>query len=146
MKKIILSILMLSLFTLSCESDDDGITYTTPDYISGKWIFKKIGTVNSQTVLIYQDYPNEATCEADNIVINQDGTFALNDFTTQGTTCVNQGISGNYSLVNKDLTLSYTIENVQYEEVLTIVSLTYDEVTLTGSDDLGQVVFYKLSR
>jgi hypothetical protein len=146
MKKIILSILIMSVFTISCESSDDDITYKTPDYLSGKWIFKEIGTINAQNVLVYQDYVNEAACEADNLQLNPDKTFSFNDYTTEGIACVNQNFSGSYSIVNKELILNYTIENIEYEDIFTIVSLTYDEVTVSGSNDLGEIVFYKLSK
>lgn len=146
MKKLILSIVCLLLLTTSCESDDSA-TYTTPDYLSGKWIFKEIGTINSQSVLVYQDYVNQQTCEADNLnLINTDKTFSLNDFMPEGQTCANKGYTGGFSIVNRDLKLNYTIENIKYEDVYSIISLTKTDLIVSTSNDLGIVTFYKLSK
>ena len=146
MKRILLSLLFLSFFLTSCESEDDGITYTTPDYITGKWNFSKIGSINSQSNVIYQDYPNTQTCDSDNLVLNTDGTFEIKDFSLQGTNCVNTVQSGDYTLVNKDLTIKYTDASVLVTKVYTILTLTYDEVTIVTTNSLGQLVFYKLTR
>jgi hypothetical protein len=145
MKKIIVTILFLSLFTLGCESDDDA-NYTTPDYISGKWFFDKQGTINSQNVVVYQDYVNTPNCEKDNIEFRPDGTYSLNDFEANGTTCVNAVENGNYKLINKDITLTYTEGNVQVKNVFTIVSLTYTDVTIAISNNSGEITFFKLKR
>ena len=146
MKKIILSLVILSLFTFSCERDD-GITYTTPDYISGKWVFDKVGTINPQPVysVIYQDYQNDANCIKDNFLLNADGTFSINDYTPSGSTCVNNARTGSYTLVNKDVTLSYTVNNLVVLKTYTITALTYTELTI-ASDENGVTTFYKLIR
>jgi hypothetical protein len=146
MKRILLSLLFLSFFLTSCESEDDGITYTAPDYITGKWNFSKIGSINSQGNVIYQDYPNTQTCESDNLVLKTDGTFEINDFSLQGTNCANTVQSGDYTLVNKDLTIKYTEASVLVTKVYTILTLTYDESTIVTNNSLGQLVFYKLTR
>jgi hypothetical protein len=145
MKKIILSLIVLSIFIFSCESDD-GITYTTPDYITGKWNFSKIGAINSQGNVIYQDYPNTQTCEQDNLVLNADGTFEINDFSLEGTNCVNAVKSGDYTIFNKDLTIKYTEASVLVTKVYTILTLTYDEITIVTTNTTGESVFYKLTR
>ncbi|TDP60142.1 lipocalin family protein [Flavobacterium dankookense] len=146
MKKIFLSLLSLSVFLLSCESSDDDITYVKPDYLSGTWEFSKIGTINAQNVLVYEDYQNETGCEADNLVLKNDNTFVSNDFSTEGINCVNASFSGDFILDNRDLIFNYVIENIEYENVLTIVALTNTEITVSGTNDLGEIVFYKLSK
>jgi hypothetical protein len=145
MKKILLSLLFLSLCFTSCESDD-GITYTTPDYISGTWKFDQIGTINNQNFVLYQNYPNSQTCESDNFVLNTNGTLEINDYTLDGTNCVNAPLAGTFTLVNKDLTFTYTENNVQVTKVYTIISLTYTEMVIVNPNSLGQSVFYKLKR
>lgn len=145
MKKIILSLIVLSIFSLSCESDD-GITYTTPDYISGKWNYNQIGGINENGFVIYESYPNSQTCESDNFVLNTNGTLEINDYTLNGTNCVNAPLAGTYTLVNKDLTFTYTENNVQVTKVYTIISLTYTEMVIVTPNSLGQSVFYKLKR
>ena len=145
MKKIILSLFLLSLFSISCESDD-GITYQTPDYLTATWKFNNIGTINAQNVLVYQDYINEATCEADNLRLNADKTFSLNDFTLTGQNCVNESISGTYTLLNRDLTLIYLVNNIEVKTIYSIVSLTNTELVVSTLNDVEQIVFYKLLR
>jgi len=146
MNKLFLYLASLSFILLSCESDND-ITYATPDYISGKWVFSKIGTINPQPVysVIYQDYQNDASCDKDNLTLNPDTTFSSNDFAAQGLSCVNTSINGSYTLVNKDITLSYTQDNVPTIETYTITALTYTELTIVGNQN-GTTTFYKLVR
>ena len=147
MKKIIISILFLSIFTISCESDNEIKPYVTPDYITGKWLFKKTGSINAQNVVLYEDYVHAATCEEDNLDLkNGNKTFSLNEYTVTGTNCVNSATTGNFSILNKDLTLTYIVNNNEVKTVFTVVSLTYDELVLSTTNDVNQVVFYKLSR
>jgi hypothetical protein len=146
MKRILISLIFISFFLFSCESEDDGITYTTSNYIVGKWNFNKIGSINSQSNVIYEDYPNTQTCEPDNLVFDADGTFEINVFSLQGTNCANTVQSGDYALVNKNLTIKYTEASVLVTKVYTILTLTYDEVTVVTTNSLGQSVFYKLTR
>ncbi len=148
MKKTLLFVLFFAIIASSCESDDDGVTYTTPDYLSGKWVFSKYGTINAQNYVIYQDYVNEATCEADNLVLGINNTFTLNDFSSvvagSSTTCENDQTNGQYVRINRDLVLVYTENNMTYEQTFNIVALTYNEITLSTVNGLGETVFYKL--
>jgi hypothetical protein len=146
MKKIILLLLFFSFFLTSCESEEDGITYTTPDYITGKWNFSKIGSINSQSIVIYQDYPNTQTCESDNLILNADGTYEINDFSLQGTNCVSTAQTGNFILFNKDITVSYTENNILVTKSYTVISLTYQEMIIVTTNASGQSIFYKLIR
>ena len=147
MKKIILSIFSLLFLITSCASDDDIVKFVTPDYISGKWFFKEVGTVNGQSVVVYKDYINQETCEQDNLsLVNTDKTFSLSDFMIEGQTCVNKGYTGSFSIVNRDLKLNYTQENNNIETVYTIVSLTNTDLIISTLNDLGEVTFYKLSK
>jgi hypothetical protein len=146
MKKIVLSILFLSLFLTSCESDDDGITYTTPDYLSGKWAFSEIGVINDQNFVIYQDYSNEVNCEADNLVLGIDSSFVLSDFSTVSSNCQNNQTSGEYVRENKNLILFYSESGINYEKVYTIVALSYTEITVSTANSSGETIFYKLTK
>ncbi len=150
MKKILFSILFLSVVSFSCDSEDDGITYTTPDYLSGRWNFSKIGTINNQNFVIYQNYINETTCEADNLVLRPDNTFALSDFTTVlvGTTptCESDVINGQFIRQNRNLILIYRQNQIDYEITYTINALTYNEITLSTVNNIGETIFYKLTR
>ncbi|MFN7674681.1 hypothetical protein [Flavobacterium sp.] len=145
MKKIILTIVFLSFFAIACDSEDD-VTYTTPDYISGKWFFDKQGTINTQNIVIYQDYVNTTNCEKDNLEFHPDGTYTSNDFEANGSNCVNDVINGDYEVINKEIKLTYTEGNIEFETVFTIVSLTYTDVTVAGTNDLGEIIFFKLKR
>ena len=146
MKKLILSMVCLLLLTTSCESNDSA-TYLSPDFISGKWIFKEVGAINSQSVVVYQEYVNQQNCEEDNLnLLNTDKTFSLNDFMLEGQTCANKGYTGSFSIVNRDLFLTYTKENTNIESVYSIVSFTKTDLIISTSDDLGLVTFYKLSK
>lgn len=146
MKKLILSMVCLLLLTTSCESSDSA-TYISEDYISGKWVFKEMGTINNLGVVVYQDYINQATCDEDNLNLeNKAKTFSLNNFIKEGQTCVNKGFVGDFSIVNRDLFLTYTKENTNIETVYSIVSFTKTDLIISTSDDLGLVTFYKLSK
>lgn len=145
MKKLILSLFIFSIVISSCESDN-GVTYTTPDYLSGKWNFTKVGNLNAQNSVIYQDYPNTQTCELDNIVFNSNGTYEFNDFSVVSANCVNMVQSGDFTVFNKDITLSYTEGGILVTKPYTVIALTYQEMTIVTLNDLGQSVYYKLTR
>lgn len=150
MKKLFISLLFISVASVSCDSEDDGITYTTPDYLSGKWVFSEYGTINDQLYVVYQDYANEATCEADNLELKSDNTFVLSDFssTLVGTNvvCESEVTNGVFSRENRELTLSYTDAGIEYEKVFTINALSYNEITLSTVNNLGETEFYKLTK
>jgi hypothetical protein len=148
MKKIFIILLTITTF-LSCESDD-GITYVTPDYLSGKWVLDQIGSINAQNVLVYQNYINDEGCEKNNLILNSDGSYEMNDFQLVGLTCENSQQLGSYELNNNILSLSYIDEeeeNQNTTDSFTIISLTITEVQISYTEnDTEQLVFLKLKK
>ncbi|HBI00310.1 MAG TPA: hypothetical protein PLL09_02035 [Flavobacterium sp.] len=148
MKKIFIVLLTISTF-LSCESDD-GITYVTPDYLSGKWVWDQIGAINAQNVLVYQSYVNDEGCEKNNLILNNNGSYEKNDFQLVGSVCENSQQLGSYELNNNILSLSYIDEEEEEEnqnvtDYFTIISLTYTEIQISYTDkDTDELVFLKL--
>lgn len=146
MRKI-LFVFLTFVGLLSCESDD-GITYTQPDYLSGKWILKEIGAINQQNVLVYNEYVNDLFCEEkDNLILSNDFTFQQNSFESENTVCQNNQTNGTYVLENNTLILSSSVNGQTITLPLTIISLTYEIVTISFTDtETGELIFMKLEK
>jgi hypothetical protein len=146
MRKI-LFVFLTFVGLLSCESDD-GITYTQPDYLSGKWILKEIGAINQQNVLVYNEYVNDPFCEEkDNLILSNDFTFQQNSFESENTVCQNNQTNGTYVLENNTLILSSSVNGQTITLPLTIISLTYEIVTISFTDtETGELIFMKLEK
>ncbi|WP_291118561.1 DUF5004 domain-containing protein [Flavobacterium sp. UBA6135] len=146
MKKIFLILFTISTL-LSCESDD-GITYTTPDYISGKWVLNQIGSINAQNVLVYQNYINGEGCEKNNYLFNSNGSYEKNEYQLVDAVCQNLQQIGTYEVNSNLIILSYFNEENQNATIdLTIVTLTYTEIQISYTDkDTNELVFLKLKK
>ncbi len=146
MRKILFVFLTFAVL-LSCESDD-GITYTQPDYLSGKWIVKEIGAINQQNVVVYNEFVNDPFCEEkDNLILSNDFTFQQNSFESENSVCQNSQTNGTYVLENNTLILSRSVNGQTITLPLTIISLTYEIVTVSFTDtETGELIFMKLEK
>jgi hypothetical protein len=149
MKKLNIIVLLAisSLFFVSCEEDDE-TNFTQPNYLAGKWVPVKIGGLNSQGVLNYQDYQNSADCDLDNLVFNQDSSFEYHDFEFIDNACDDNNIDGTYALDNNRINLVYTdSDGLEVTETRNILSLTFTEMEITYTDsETNQIVFLKLQK
>lgn len=150
MKKLVLlvSFAFLSLFT-SCEDDEKLVDdFVQENYIVGKWYIKQIGAMNNLNTIVYVDYTNDSTCEGDNLVLTENGTFEENSFEVVGSTCENFQTNGTYNLDKNILNLLTVNEEGETETLpLSIISLTYDAVNISFTDpDTGLLVFLKLEK
>lgn len=154
MKKFLIAgFFAISACLVSCE-EEDVPDFVNQDYLSGTWITKEIGTpgpFNNGSEIItyvyYEDVVNDPACEADNLVLNPDRTFALNDFENTGS-CVNQGVSGTYTRMDNRILLNYTNDMGQERMItMTVNTLTYTQLivsyTLPGTTDLR---FFKFDK
>ncbi len=148
MKKInILFLALTSLFLTSCDEDSE--TNLIPkNYLAGKWVATEVGTLNAVGALVYTDYVNNAECDNDNIVLNENFTYTANDFEFEDAECVNYNISGTYTLSGSNLVLKYIDEfDEEVVETRRITNLTYTEMEINSTDsETNQVVFLKLTK
>ena len=147
MKKVFLIFLPIFFFSLSCE-DDDELTFVQENYILGKWFVTEIGTINSNNTIVYEDYINDSECEADNLVLNQEGTYEENDFEFTSSSCQNDQITGTYILDNNKIVQTYIDnEGLTKQRVLSIITLTYEEINLSYTNtETNTLVFLKLRK
>lgn len=140
-----------SVFITSCEREDDS-NFEAPNYLTGKWVPAEIGTVSAGNTLLYGPYQNDAECDADNLVLNADATFALADFQYVDSACQNNGFEGTYKREGNTLVLVTMGEDelgqpIEIETTRTLVSLTYDtmEISYTneGTDDITFIKLHK---
>ncbi|OYQ44880.1 hypothetical protein CHU92_02265 [Flavobacterium cyanobacteriorum] len=147
MKKFaILGIVAISGWLLSCE-EEEVADFVRRDYVTGTWTTKQIGVPGPYnngnevvTQITYQDIVNNPACGIDNLVINADGTYELNDWTNTGA-CENNGISGTYTRADNRIFLRYTDDLGEEKQlVVTISTLTYTEMlvsyTVPGTNNL----------
>ena len=147
MKKVFLTILPIFLFLFSCEEDDE-LSFVQENYIIGKWFVTEIGTINSNNTIVYEDYINDSECEADNLVLNQEGTYEENDFEFTSSSCQNDQITGTYILDNNKIVQTYIdSEGITKQRVLSIISLTYEEINVSYTNsETNTLVFLKLRK
>ena len=154
MKKLfIIGSLAASAWMVSCE-EEDVPEFVNQDYLAGTWVAKQIGTSEDFnngdeiiTYVYYEDVVNDPGCDEDNLMLNTDKTFALNDYENNGG-CVNEGITGSYTRTDNRILLSYTDDANQPQLLtMTINTLTYTELivsySMPGSPDLVFVKFQK---
>lgn len=150
MKKIFfLFIITLSTFLSSCEEDNGLVDkFEQKNYLIGKWYIKQIGTMNNLNTIVYVNYTNDSTCEGDNYVLTENGTFEENSFEAVGTVCQNFQTNGTYTLDNNILNLTSVNEQGISETLpLSIISLTYNTINASFTDpDTGLLVFLKLEK
>lgn len=148
MKKF--NIIFLAVFTLflsSCEEDSE--TNLVPkNYLAGKWVPTKMGTLNAIGKIIYVDYVNNAECDNDNLLLNENFTYTANDYEFEGSECVNYNINGSYTLNGSNLVLKYLNDfDEEVVETRRITNLTYTEMEINYTDsETNQIVFLKLTK
>jgi hypothetical protein len=147
MKKVFLTILPIFLFLFSCEGDDE-LSFVQENYIIGKWFVNEIGTINANNTIVYEDYINDSDCEADHLVLNQEGTYEENDFEFISSSCQNDQITGTYVLDNNKIVKTYVdSEGITKQRVLSIISLTYEEINVSYTNsETNTLVFLKLRK
>lgn len=136
-----------SLLLNSCDKEEE-TTFVQPNYLVGKWVPIKIGSLNSQGVLNYMDYENNANCDSDNIIFNEDKSFKYDDFEFLNDACVDFSINGTYSLTSNKIALNYlNTEGVAVEESRNILSLTPTQIEITYTDiETNGIVFLKMQK
>ncbi|HSD15463.1 MAG TPA: hypothetical protein VLB74_12505 [Flavobacterium sp.] len=146
----IFAITVSSIALFSCENDDD-TNFVQPNYLAGKWIPVEIGTVDSNNIMLYTPYENDAQCDLDNLLLNGDYSFSNTDFRYNGTTCDSDVTEGTYRKDGKMLVLTTTEEidgvPTEVEKSQTLVSLTYDTMEISFTDeDTHELTFVKFSK
>lgn len=127
-------LLSLTLFTFSCNDDDNDGESIAP--LAGKWGLKQIGTtVDGNEVLI--DAPqNEEGCDRDYINLKLDNTVIEGDYDSTISNCALTTKEGIYSRSHNDLTR--VVDGVS--KVQDIANLTFQELKL--KDDAGNIELY----
>lgn len=148
MKKLNI-LLLLSFFWLATSCDDKAeMNYVKKNDLTGKWNITETGAVNGSGGLEYFPYVNDdcGGTDVDNIVFNEDLTFAQNDFSNATGSCQLNSLPGTYVQDNHALTLTQVdTDGIIHKLLLTITKLdtTHLEVTY---DVGGQLAFLKLER
>ena len=130
MKKINIVVLLAiaSLFLNSCEKEEE-TNFVQKNYLVGKWVVTEIGSLNSDGDLNYEAYENSTDCEADNLIINENKSFQINDYEYLNAICDNFNTDGTYTVENNRITLNYTdSEGIIIEETRNVSSLTFTEM------------------
>lgn len=137
MKKRILLVaiaLGMSLFTTSCNNDDNGGETLVP--LAGKWSISKVGVIVGETETLVDAPQNEAGCERDYMELKTDNTVIEGDYNSTIDPCALFTDSGIYSRSHNNITK--VINNVT--TVQDIVNLTFTELKLKDAD--GNVEVY----
>lgn len=138
------------LLSASCENEDDS-NFVQKNYLAGKWVPVEMGTLDNENILNYFPYENDAECDADNIVLNENMTFNFSDFEYNGATCDENLLEGTYRRENKQLILTTTEEidgvPTEMETTRNIISLTHDTLEISYTDEItNEITFLKLHK
>lgn len=149
MKKINIIVLLAicSLSLNSCEKDTE-TSFVQKNYLVGKWFATEIGSLNYQGVLSYEPYENNPNCDSDNLILNEDKSFQVNDFEYLNDVCDTFNIDGTYTVEGNRITLNYTdSEGIAVDETRNISSLTFTEMEVSYTDnETNEIVFLKFQR
>jgi hypothetical protein len=142
-------LLLLSFVWLATSCDDKPeMNYVQKNNLTGKWIITETGAMNSSGGLEYYPYVNDdcGGTDVDNIVFNEDLTFAQNDFSNATGACQLTAYPGTYVQENHALTLTQVdIDGVSHKMILTITKLDYTHLEVTFEQG-GQLAYLKLER
>lgn len=147
--KISLALAFMAL-TASCEEDDE-TNFVQPNYLAGKWVPVEKGTLNEENILDYLPYENDAQCDLDNLIFNENFTFSNTDFQYSGSFCESNVTKGDYRKEGRTLILT-TMKEIngvptEVETMQNIVSLTYDTMEISYTDEgTNAVTFIKLHK
>lgn len=135
-KRILLGTLALglSLFTISCNNDDNGGETIVP--LAGKWSISKVGVIENGTETLVDAPQNEAGCDKDYMELKIDNTVIEGDYDSSIDPCALFTDSGIYSRSHNNITK--VINDVT--TVQDIVNLTFTELKLKDAD--GNVEVY----
>jgi hypothetical protein len=147
MKKI--NFILLFVFSIvvlnSCDSKDDTKDYVQSNLLVGSWKIKTTGELNNVGGVDFQNYVNSSDCN-DDIIFNQDLTFAMNKYTKVGNDCIAQSTSGTYTLSNHNLEITTVSGGVTIKKLFVITELTNTDLEYNYNDDLGNLVFITLKK
>lgn len=143
--KSIIFFALLGIVFNSCDDKEESVNYIQENYLAGKWIITEEGHMNSQSGIDFAQYVNDATCNNDNIIFNDDMTFATHDFSSVDGSCQDDSVTGSYDRVNHTLTLTYTVDGEVMHMNYIITKLTATELEFNYSD-AGELVFLKLTK
>lgn len=154
MKKfLILGVLAVSGWLVSCE-EEEVPGFVQRDYLQGDWTTKQTGELvpfnnGSEVVNIveYTDVENDPACNEDGLMLNADGTFALNDYENVGGTCENDAITGTYTRTDNRIFLNYMEGTTPRTLIMNVSVLTYTELHVSYPDpDTNDLVFVKFAK
>lgn len=150
-KGIFLFALTTSLFLASCNNDDNDKNFVQANGLIGKWVPVKIGELDNQNMLHYTTYVNDAACDTDNMIFNEDLSYTANDYSDNAGTCETQTENGTYTLQGTALQLSHMDETqtpaVAVKQDYTVTKLSYDSMEVSYTDpSTHKITFVTLNK
>ncbi|AWI24907.1 lipocalin family protein [Flavobacterium pallidum] len=119
----------LSVSLVSCESDDEGGNYVSPNYVAATWNLTAIGALNANSTLIYEPV-TEGSCDRQTLIANEDLTFTRNFFVTTDGVCAPKTVTGTYLLDQGNIVATYVPEGMTESTAITYDIITLSDVTL----------------
>ncbi|AWA29090.1 hypothetical protein HYN48_02750 [Flavobacterium magnum] len=139
---------ILSISFVSCESDDEGGDYVSPNYVAATWKLTAVGALNTQSTLIYTPVM-EGSCDAQTVSFTEDFNFTRNYSVLVDEACTPKTTTGTYALEQGNIVVTFVPEGQTLSE-----SISYDIITLSDvllevayTDKLtGKLVFLKFAK
>ena len=130
--RIVLGLVCIGLFTISCNNDDSNEGETLAP-LAGKWNLSKVGTTTGGSETLIDAPQNQAGCNKDYIDLKLDNTVIEGNYDSTIDPCALFTDNGIYSRSHNDLTR--VVNGVT--KVQDIVNLTFNQLKL--KDDAGNI-------
>lgn len=130
--RIVLGLVCMGLFTISCNNDDSNEGETLAP-LAGKWNLSKVGTTTGGSETLIDAPQNQAGCNKDYIDLKLDNTVIEGNYDSTIDPCALFTDNGIYSRSHNDLTR--VVNGVT--KVQDIVNLTFNQLKL--KDDAGNI-------
>jgi hypothetical protein len=130
--RIVLGLVCMGLFTISCNNDDSNEGETLAP-LAGKWNLSKVGTTTGGSETLIDAPQNQAGCNKDYIDLKLDNTVIEGNYDSTIDPCALFTDNGIYSRSHNDLTR--VVNGVT--KVQDIVNLTFNQLKL--KDNAGNI-------
>ncbi|MDI1254649.1 MAG: lipocalin family protein [Flavobacterium sp.] len=118
----------LSISLTSCDGEDEGGNYVSPNYVAATWELTDIGylvATPTSTTRIYT--PVDANqCESQTFNFTEDLAFSRNYYQQVDDVCAPKAITGTYGLEQGNIVVTYVPDGATES-----TTITYDIITLT---------------
>ena len=138
----------LSISLTSCDGEDEGGNYVSPNYLAASWSLTALGELNANSTLIYTPVA-AGSCEAQTLTFGEDFAFTQNYAIQLDDVCTPKVISGTYETEQGNIYATYVPEGQTESTTKTfdIIALSDVSLEIAYTDPVShELVFLKFAK